>query len=78
MSVDAIICQIEQHGKWSPEELCHIFSRLVIAGLLENSLPAARAEAYATKAAHYGRLALQDEEVRREGWAVVNRIVGIA
>jgi len=74
--LDVLVMHLEQHDRWHPLELSHIFSRLVVDGLLEGSLTPERAACHAAKAAHYGRIAEMDQEVKAAGWAAIQALTG--
>lgn len=76
-NLDVSISPQNTQGKWTAEDVALIFSRLVIHGVLANDLSPELAEQWATKSAHYGRLALADLEVRAEGWRVIQGAGGV-
>lgn len=62
-----------------PEQYIDIFSRLLINGWLDPALMSPQlAESYGRTLGHWGLVALQDQEVKAQGWATVTQIVGLA
>lgn len=57
---------IASDREWvSPEETALLFSRLILNGLLANTLTPHLAESWGRTAGHYGLIALNDQEQRR-------------
>lgn len=57
---------------WTPQELIAIYRGLLDSGWAgRHVMSSDQAERFATKLAHFGRVALMDREVQREGWAAI-------
>lgn len=71
MELDAIVYGPNAAGKWSAEDLALIFSRLVIDGLIAGELTPELAGKWARQSAHYGLIALAEDELKTEAFGII-------
>lgn len=76
MEIDVFVAHPKHHVKFTPEDFIDMFFRRLMNGWLSGEMSAEQARRWGLELAHWGRVELQDREVKAEGWHVVRQIVG--